>query len=222
MSTHRTEKGNSVFRQKKKKTSGWWNLAKDAKGKSPCSCLDHAPTHGYLGYPRSGAGRRQGRDLSTGSSLWRLSQNPRSPPSALQTSASWPPDHVCWSHGFGAPCRPRGCRSACRSQAGCGHQGAVAWSRRWACARRSRPSRWSRGCPRPPAMPRRPRSPPGPLMHEEAGAWRHTWTRAPTDGRADVTWTFRKKKTRSCAQTHMRTNRNHQCQSRNNKDKKNI
>lgn len=124
---------------------------------------------------------KEGRDLSTGSSLWRLTQNPHSPPSALQTSASWPPERACWSHGSGGPCWPQRRRPVRRRQAGCGHRGVVARSRRWACARRSRPSHWSRGCLRPPAMPRCPRSPPGPLMREEA-AWRHMCTRTPTDG----------------------------------------
>ena len=36
---------------------------KKVKGKSSCSFSDHAPTHGYLGYPRSGSGGRRGRTL---------------------------------------------------------------------------------------------------------------------------------------------------------------
>lgn len=212
MNDHWTDRWERTARWGKKKSV---ELGARRKGEVTMQLFRPRPHTWLPRLPQEWGRGKEGQDLSTGSSLWRLTQNPHSPPSALQTSASWPPDHACWSHDIGRPCWPRRHRPLCRSRAGRGHRGAAAWSLRWACARRSRLSHWSRGCLRPPALPRCPHSPPGPLMWE--GVCMRRWcgiTFVHTHQQMDrQTRSMHTENTVMCADTREhRTNRSHQCQ----------
>lgn len=69
----------------------WWSPVqkgkKEERKKMSCSFLYHAPTQ-LPRLPQDWGKGKEGQDLSTGSSLWRPSLNPHSPPFASQTSAS--------------------------------------------------------------------------------------------------------------------------------------
>lgn len=79
-------RGNSVFRQKKKKTLV--ELSERRKGEVTMQLFRPRPHTWLPRLPQEWGRGKEGQDLSAGSSLWRLTQHPHSPPSALQTSAS--------------------------------------------------------------------------------------------------------------------------------------